>query len=99
MRRNVRIDPFDRYPHAYSPVLKDINNIDGVIRSPDVSIGGVVDGRFFGTIQLELEQDFEDNPSRCMEVGRQLSKCLDRYGLDASSVHCHVASKHVDAGA
>jgi hypothetical protein len=96
-RRNVRYDPFGDYPPAYGPVAEDLAKMDGVISCASVSVGGPVDGRFLGTIQLELEQDSEDNSPRCMEVGRQLRKCLDRYGVHLFSVHSHVAGKHMDA--
>ncbi|KAI4947530.1 hypothetical protein J4E91_006350 [Alternaria rosae] len=71
-RRNIRYDPFGDYPPAYGPVGGDIAKMDGVISCYSVSVGGPVDGRFFGTIQLELEPDFEDESPRCMEVGREL---------------------------
>lgn len=98
MRRNVRFDSFRDCVPVYSPVLEEIAKIDGVISCPSVSIGGMVDGRFFATFQLELEQNFENKSPLCIEVGRELRKCLDRYGVHLSSIHSHVASKHVDAG-
>jgi len=98
-RRNVRYDPFGDYPPAYGPVAGDIAKMDGVVSCYSVSVGGPVDGRFFGAIQLELEPDFEEGSPRCMEVGQELGKCLDRYGVHLSSIHSHVAGKHVDTGA
>ena len=97
LRKNVRFDPFRDSASVYSPVLEDIAKIDGVISCPSVSIGGMVDGRFFATLQLELEQNLEKKSPSCMDVGRQLRKRLDRYGIHASGVHCHVAGKHADA--
>lgn len=93
-RRNIRYDSSGDYPHAYSPVFEDIANIDGVISCLSVSMDGLANSRFRATIELDLEQDCKDKSPRHMEVGRQIRKCLGRYG-----VQCHVAGKHVDAGA
>ncbi|KAI4687639.1 uncharacterized protein J4E88_003230 [Alternaria novae-zelandiae] len=98
-RRNVRYDPFGNYPSPYIPVIEAIAKMEGVISCASVSIGGVVDGRFFATVQMELEHDIKDKPPRCVEVGRLLSKCLDPWGIDSCSVHCHVDGKHIDNGA
>ena len=79
-------------------MLEEIAKIDGVISCPRVSIGGMVDGKFFAMFQLELEQNSENKSPRCMEVGRELRKCLDRRGAHVSSIHSHVTGKYVDAG-
>jgi len=99
MRRNVRFDSLRDSVPVYNPVLEEIAKIDGVISCPRVSIGGMVDGKFFATFQLELEKNSGNKSPRCMEVGRELRKCLDRYGVHLSSIHSHVAGKHVDTGA